>query len=176
MINKDKARNAIYSAAGVYMLYTAWMLYGNLDDADGDGTLFLIFTIVFALAGVALIALGLWNLYKENGKTGSQSGTDENQSATGDTPEDTAESDAAPDSPDDVQIPAAASEEPDDSQIPAAAATDNVQIPATASADDELTPVKSAPDNASSYADARNDPRAASVQETHDSAEDLRMK
>lgn len=54
MDNKGKA--VFYVIAGGYLLYLAYQLFtGRMDNGGKDGTLVLVFSILFAVAGVAIL-------------------------------------------------------------------------------------------------------------------------
>lgn len=62
----DKARAAIYMMAGGYLLYMAYQVFGlRMDNGGNEYTLMLIFSIVFLVFGMGLIAFGIYMLKKK---------------------------------------------------------------------------------------------------------------
>lgn len=62
----DKARAAIYMMAGGYLLYMAYQVFGlRMDNGGNEYMLMLIFSIVFLVFGLGLIAFGIYMLKKK---------------------------------------------------------------------------------------------------------------
>lgn len=62
----DKARAAVYTLAGVYLLYMAYQVFGlRMDNGGNDYTLMLIFSIIFMVFGIGLIAFAIYMMKKK---------------------------------------------------------------------------------------------------------------
>lgn len=60
---KKMTRTAIYVAAGGYLLYLAYQLFGRLPDSTGTSyTVSLAAMIVFAVGGAGVMIFGIWQL------------------------------------------------------------------------------------------------------------------
>ncbi|MCD7957000.1 MAG: hypothetical protein LUG93_14885 [Lachnospiraceae bacterium] len=73
-MDRDKLRKGIYAIAGIYLLYTAWQLFGGMDGAENT-MLMTVFAILFAIMGAALVMWSAWSMYKEHSQ-GSASESD----------------------------------------------------------------------------------------------------
>lgn len=62
---KNRARPAIYAMAGVYLLYLAYSMFKKISvTSGGEQTLMIVFTILFAVLGLALMLFGLIRGYR----------------------------------------------------------------------------------------------------------------
>lgn len=60
---KNMTRTAIYVAAGGYLLYLAYQLFGRLGQSTGFSyTISLIAMVLFAVGGVGAMGFGIWQL------------------------------------------------------------------------------------------------------------------
>ncbi len=66
MEGKDRARIAIYSIGGIYLLILAYNMSRNLSTivSSGEYMISIVFIIVFILAGGAMAGLGIWDVYR----------------------------------------------------------------------------------------------------------------
>lgn len=66
MEGKDRARIAIYSIGGIYLLIVAYNMFQNLDTIIGAGEyiISIVFIIVFGIAGAGMASLGIWDVYR----------------------------------------------------------------------------------------------------------------
>ncbi len=63
--NMQKARMAMYSIAGLYLVYLAYQLVGGISKAEGAvKILSILFAILFAIIGVSLTIFGIYRTYK----------------------------------------------------------------------------------------------------------------
>ena len=63
---KDKRRIAIYSMAGVYLIFLAVSMFKNrLNSAGNEYTLLMIFIIAFGVIGVGAIGYGFYATLKQ---------------------------------------------------------------------------------------------------------------
>ncbi len=61
----DKARMAIYSLAGLYLLFLAYKLGSGISGTEGMATvLSIIFTVLFAIIGVGAIVFSVYHNYQ----------------------------------------------------------------------------------------------------------------
>lgn len=82
-MNRDKARVAVYALGGVYLLYLAWQMFGELAAAGSEKPLMIVFIIFFAIVGAALVGWGLyssWKAVKE--RTAAPEAEEESQNVT----------------------------------------------------------------------------------------------
>lgn len=64
---KNKARPAIYSMAGVYLMYLAYSMFQQIAvSTGGEQMLMIVFTILFAIIGLGMIIFGLRAGYKSH--------------------------------------------------------------------------------------------------------------
>lgn len=64
----DKARAGIYVLAAVYLFYMAYQMFSvRMDNGGSDYTLMMIFSAVFVLCGMGLIAFAIY-VMKNNEK------------------------------------------------------------------------------------------------------------
>lgn len=60
---KKMTRTAIYVAAGGYLLYLAWQLFGRLSESTGMSyTVSLAAMVLFAVGGAGVMIFGIWQL------------------------------------------------------------------------------------------------------------------
>lgn len=66
MGGKDRARIAIYAMGGIYLLVLVYNMLSNLGDVvtTSERTLSVIFIVVFALAGLGMVGLGIWDMHR----------------------------------------------------------------------------------------------------------------
>lgn len=63
---KDKRRIAIYSMAGVYLIFLAVSMFKNrLNSAGNEYTFLMIFIIAFGVIGVGAIGYGFYSTIKQ---------------------------------------------------------------------------------------------------------------
>ena len=66
---KMRVRASIYPLAGIYLIYNAWCMYGEISSTSGNQQiLMIVFSILYAVIGVALILLGISLLSKATRK------------------------------------------------------------------------------------------------------------
>lgn len=67
---REKARAAVYSMGGVYLLATAYNMWKGLSESSGsERLLMLAFTVVFVVAGLGMIGFGAYmmhSIYKKS--------------------------------------------------------------------------------------------------------------
>ena len=63
-MNRDKARVAVYALGGMYLLYLAWQMFGELATAGSEKPLMIVFIIFFAIVGAGLAGWGLYSSWK----------------------------------------------------------------------------------------------------------------
>lgn len=64
----DKARAGIYVLAAVYLFYMAYQMFSvRMDNGGSDYTIMMIFSAVFVLCGIGLIAFAI-SMMKKNEK------------------------------------------------------------------------------------------------------------
>lgn len=63
-MKRDKARFAIYAMGGLYLLYLAWKMYGDLSTAGTEKTLMIVFIVLFALIGVVMAGWAFYTGWK----------------------------------------------------------------------------------------------------------------
>ncbi len=69
---REKGSAAIYSMAGIYVLYMAYQIFQGLGTAEGsERVLMVVFMILFGVLGAGLIGLSLYMLYKFSKDGGS---------------------------------------------------------------------------------------------------------
>lgn len=62
---KNRARPAIYAMGGVYLVYLAYSMFKKISvTSANEQMLMIIFTIIFAVIGLAMILFGLVEGYK----------------------------------------------------------------------------------------------------------------
>lgn len=62
---KDKGRMAIYSLAGVYLLYLAYEMFRAISSSAGsEKVIMIVFSVLFAVIGAGAILWSGWNAYK----------------------------------------------------------------------------------------------------------------
>lgn len=84
MTGKDRARLAIYGMAGAYLLVLVYQMYESFGTAVGTTrTLTIVFMVLFAIIGIAMIALSGLGLYKntKHDHAAAQQQTPETQEA-----------------------------------------------------------------------------------------------
>lgn len=70
---RNKGRMAIYTMAGFYLVYMAYTMFGSLGNSTGnEKILMVVFTIFFAVVGVAMIVFGITTGYKLSKKNPGQ--------------------------------------------------------------------------------------------------------
>lgn len=66
---KEKARAAIYSMTGVYLLYTAYQIFtSRMDSVGNEYVLMLIFSVLFLIFGIGLIVFSIYMMKKNEKK------------------------------------------------------------------------------------------------------------
>ena len=66
---KDKARAGVYVLAAVYLFYMAYQMFTvRMDNGGSDYTLMMIFSAIFALCGIGLIAFSIYIMKKNEKK------------------------------------------------------------------------------------------------------------
>ena len=66
---RNRARMAIYPMAGIYVIYQAYNTFREISVTSGnEQMLMIIFTILFAVLGLALIVFGLVGGYRNSVK------------------------------------------------------------------------------------------------------------
>lgn len=64
---RNRVRSAIYPMAGVYLAYLAYSMFKKISVTSGsEQMLMVVFTILFAIIGLALILTGLIMGYRMN--------------------------------------------------------------------------------------------------------------
>ena len=64
----EKARAGVYVLAAVYLFYMAYQMFSvRMDNGGREYTLMMIFSAVFVICGLGLIALAIY-MMKKNGK------------------------------------------------------------------------------------------------------------
>lgn len=65
----EKARAGIYVLAAVYLFYMAYQMFSvRMDNGGSDYTLMMIFSAVFVLCGIGLIAFSIYIMKKNEKK------------------------------------------------------------------------------------------------------------
>jgi hypothetical protein len=65
---KDKARPAIYTMAGIYLLTLAYEMFQQLSDAGSEKIIMIVFMVFFVIAGIGIAAFGIRSMWKNNKK------------------------------------------------------------------------------------------------------------
>lgn len=62
---RNKARMAVYSMAGFYLVYLAYNMFRDLNTTTGnDRVLMIVFMIFFAVVGVGMMVMGIVKGYQ----------------------------------------------------------------------------------------------------------------
>ena len=66
---KDKARAGVYVLAAVYLFYMAYQMFTvRMDNGGSDYILMMIFSAIFVLCGIGLIAFSIYIMKKNEKK------------------------------------------------------------------------------------------------------------
>ncbi|MCC8067177.1 MAG: hypothetical protein LIO94_08770 [Clostridiales bacterium] len=63
-MDRESLRKGLYAVAGLYLLYTAWQLFKDMDNMEMNPTVIVIFIIFFTVAGGVLVGNAVWSMYK----------------------------------------------------------------------------------------------------------------
>lgn len=65
----EKARAGVYVLAAVYLFYMAYQMFSvRMDNGGNDYTLMMIFSAVFVICGLGLIAIAIYMMKKNEKK------------------------------------------------------------------------------------------------------------